>query len=351
MYYCKFLIGHVISVRVPSQSAARPPTLCLSENAYSKIKAEIVCNKFYGGLLITTGQCSKALVVANGLVFEIINGGIALTADVQLSSVSSNDTVQKHITSMQFSLIAAEARLNYLLAIKRDPNQDVDAALSLIRSFLLWLGSSSADEHSHDIQLLNVQARAVYLVNFAGTDQRIGTPVPYLKYKAYKDVVDSVQNALTTITGDIQNFQEQIRARKAEEREIDREKSLKENIIKSGKLLEKYISAQAKYQESIANQLSSVASEKEKKLEGAKRTMEKLSDALREQRQVVRNAIEDYKEAVTDWETRQIVKAALNVASNLFALGFTFVTPSSSFSALKDLGETVQRIQKAIKVF
>lgn len=345
------LIGHVISVRASSSSMLRPPTLCLSESAYSKVKAEIVCSKFYGGLLITTGQCSKALVVANGLVFEIINGGIVLTADVRLSYVSSNETIQKHITDMQFSLIAAEARLNYLHAIKRDPNQDVDAALTLIRSFLSWLGSGSADESGLDVQLLNVQARAMYLAKLAGTDRQIGTPVPYLKYKAYQNVIDSVQNALRTITGDIHNFQEQIRARKAEEREIDRENFLNENIIKSGKLLERYISAQASYQESIANQCSSVASEKVKKLEGAKRMMEKLSDALSEQRQTVRNAIENYKEAVTDWEKRQMVKAALNIASNLFDLAFTFVTPASSFGALKALGETVQRIQKAVKVF
>ena len=112
-----------------------------------------------------------------------------------------------------------------------------------------------------------------------------------------------------------------------------------------------YISAQAQYQESIANQLSNVASEKAKELDKAKQKMEKLSDALSEQRQTVRNAIEDYKEAVADWETQQMIKAGLSIASSLFALGFTFVTPSSSFAALKELGETVQRIQKAVKVF
>lgn len=344
------LIGHMISVSTPSQSMPRPPTMCLSKKAYSEIKAQILCGKFYGALLIATGERSKALVIANGLVFENINGCIALTADVRLSSIFSSSIVQKHVTDMQFSLVAAEARLNYLIARKRDPNQNTDAALTLVRSFLAWLGTSRADE-SLDVQLLNLQARAMYLTRLAGTDQQIGIPLPYLKYKAYKGVIDSVQTALRTIAGDIHNFQEQIRARKAEEREIDREAALNENIIKSGNLLEKYINAQASYQESIANHLSSEASDKVRKLEKAKQTMEKLSEALVTQRQTVRNAIEDYKEAVADWETRQIIKAALSIASNLFTLGFAFVTPSSSFSALKDLGETVQRIQKAVKVF
>lgn len=234
------LIGHTISVGSPSKTTPVPPTLCLSEKAYSEIKAKLICNKFYGSLVISTGQSDKALVVANGLVFEIINGGIALTADIRLPFVSSNGEIQKHITDLQFSLVAAEARLHYLLAVNRDPNQNVGEALTLVRSFLSWLGSSSTDKSESDAQLLTVQARAMYLAKLAGTDHQIGTPVPYLKYKAYKDVIDSVQNALKTITGDIQNFQERIRARKAEEREIDRETALNENIIKSGKLLEQY---------------------------------------------------------------------------------------------------------------
>lgn len=254
-----------------------------------------------------------------------------------------------HITDMQFSLIAAEARLNYLLASKRDPNQDVDAALKLTRSFLSWLGSSR-DDQKLDAQVLVLQARAMYLSKMAGNPGP-GVPVPYLKYKAYKGVVDSVQTALRTITGDIRRFQEQIQARKAEEREIDRQKALNENIIKSGKLLERYISAQSSYQESLANHLFSVAAEKAKELKRTKHTVEKLRVALNKQRQAVREAIEDYKEAVVDWETRAMVKAALSIASNLFSLGFTFITPASSFRALSALGSTVQKIQKVIKVF
>ena len=125
------LIGQIISVGLHSPST---PTLCLSESAYSKIKAEIICNKFYGGLLITTEQRSKALVVVHGLVFEIINNGVALTTDVRSSSISSNDVMQKHIVDMQFSLTSAEAHLYYLLAIKRDPNQNVRLSI-ITRSF------------------------------------------------------------------------------------------------------------------------------------------------------------------------------------------------------------------------
>ena len=58
-----------------------------------------------------------------------------------------------------------------------------------------------------------------------------------------------------------------------------------------------------------------------------------------------------YKDAVTDWENVQILSFSLDLASNLFTLGFSFAIPSSSLSAVKDLGETAQMIQKALNVF
>ena len=77
----------------------------------------------------------------------------------------------------------------------------------------------------------------------------------------------------------------------------------------------------------------------------------KLSDKLEDQKVVVSKAVEAYKTAVEDWEKDQIIKAALDIASNLFDLAFAFATPASAFTALKDLGEMVQRIQKLVKIF
>ena len=62
------------------------------------------------------------------------------------------------------------------------------------------------------------------------------------------------QEVLKTASSRLLDFQNQIRDRKAKERQIDRVKALNENIIKSGKLLQDYIGAQASYQQSLSQQ-------------------------------------------------------------------------------------------------
>ena len=57
------LIGQVISVGTPSLSMCRPPTLSLSEKAYVDIKAQVLCRKFYGCLMLSNKECSKSLVI------------------------------------------------------------------------------------------------------------------------------------------------------------------------------------------------------------------------------------------------------------------------------------------------
>ena len=83
--------------------------------------------------------------------------------------------------------------------------------------------------------------------------QRSGILVPLLRYEAFKDVVKNVEDVIKTASQRLTNFQHQIRARMAEEREIEREQALNENFIKSGKLLKEYIAIQANYQDSLEN--------------------------------------------------------------------------------------------------
>ena len=72
---------------------------------------------------------------------------------------------------------------------------------------------------------------------------------------------------------------------------------------------------------------------------------------MSDQQKVVRQKVEDYKDAVAEWQKQETIKAALDIASSLFSLGFAFITPSSTITALASLGETVQKIQKAVNIF
>ena len=72
---------------------------------------------------------------------------------------------------------------------------------------------------------------------------------------------------------------------------------------------------------------------------------------MSDQQKVVRQKVEDYKDAVAEWQKKETIKASLDIASSLFSVGFAFVTPSITITALASLGETVQKIQKAVNIF
>lgn len=345
------LVSHIISVRGESSNSS---TLRLSDAAYSGIKSGIYCGEFYGALRLVNSDGSKSLVVLSGLVFDQVNGEVTVAKDLRVSP--SKELLRQHLTDFQFSLVASEARLNFLLS--NSVHSDVSKNLALMRSYLLWLGGVAGQSEmsegpaTSDLDPIALQARALYLAKLAAKSaDGAGLPVPYLKYDAYKDTMNSVQEVLKTANLQLTSFQSQIRDRKAEERAIDREKQLNENIIKTGKLLNDYISVQARYQEDLSAQFASVISDKEKEVDLLTAQQTSLSAKLKEQQFAVKKAVEDYEEAIAEWQKNQTIKAALDIVSSLFTLGFSFITPANSISALKELGLTVQRIQKAVNIF
>ena len=339
------IVSHVISV---AASGSNPQTLCLSKAAFSKLKTHLYCGEFYGGLRVANTNGSQSLVIMNGLVFEVINGKVTVTTDVRTTPPSS--ILNEHLTDFQFSLVAAEARLNFLLSSNSNGNNN--ANILLMHSYLLWLGETTGNSKASNDQLVALQARALYLAKLANvSSNNAGVPIPFLKYEAYRDTINSVQEVLKTVSSKLLDLQNQIRDRKAEERQIHRDKALNQNIIKSGKLLQGYIGAQASYQQSLSQQFASVIKDTEKEVKLVSKQAESYSSKLSDQQKVVRQKVEDYKDAVADWQKQETIKAALDIASSLFSLGFAFVTPSSTITALEKLGETVQKIQKAVNVF
>ncbi|XP_038064052.1 uncharacterized protein LOC119734556 [Patiria miniata] len=337
------LLGHVIT---SGGTGPRPPNLRLSDPALKEIKSRLFFGEFYGGLQISSSSDTKGFLIMNGLIFKEVKGQVSVVRDVR--ETLNVAILTERLTDIQFALVAAEARLNFLLSNAVPQGQ----SLKLLKRFLLWLAGVAGSNYQYqDDQLATLQARAMYLVSVVAADQGAGVPVPYLRYEAYKDVVENVQHVLRTASSQLMDYQKQIRARKAEERQVQRDTALNKNIVNSGKILQNYIGAQASYQQSLEDMFSSVYQEKMDELEKANKRADQLSARLSEQRVVVNDAIEEYKEAVGRWITEQNIKAAIDIASSLFSLGFTFAAPASSIGALSDLGLTVQRIQKAVEVF
>ena len=277
-------------------------------------------------------------------MLEEKNGDVTVVRDVR-ESPSLKITTERS-TNIQFGLVAAEARLNYLLL----NHANEDESLELMKHFLLWLAGVAGSNHQSK-DLTPLQARAVYLAKIAASEGRVAIPVPYLKYEAYQDVVNNVEDVIRTASHDLTNLQNQIKERLAEEREIDRANALNENIIKSGSLLQGYINKQATYQENLQGLFATVLKGKEKELDSAVKKSEALQKSLQEQRPVVNKAIMDYQEAFAKWKANETIKAGLDIASGIFSLGFALITPSSTITSLVNLGKTVQKVQKLVNVF
>ena len=88
---------------------------------------------------MTDTNGSQSLVIMNGLVFEVVNGTVTITTDVRTSPPSS--ILNEHLTDLQFSLVAAEARLNFLLSSNSNGNNNVN--ISLMQCYLLWLSKTT----------------------------------------------------------------------------------------------------------------------------------------------------------------------------------------------------------------
>ena len=227
------IISHIVS----AVSEAIPPNICLSKSAFENIKAHLSTGEFYGGLLVTIADAQNSLVIVNGLVFEVTNGKVAVTSDIRIAQ--STSIFNSHLTNFEFSLVVAEARINFLLSGLTGSTDSTRNGILLMKRYLLWLGRIASSGVKNDT-LTTLQARALYLAKIASDQQSGGVPIPLLTYRAHKDVITNVQNVLSSVKLSLMDIQNQIRARKAEERQIDRQAALNENIIKTGNLLVGY---------------------------------------------------------------------------------------------------------------
>ena len=339
------LVSHVVSVegKVPI-----PPVLCVSDKAYSTIKSKLYCGEFYGGFLIKNNKGTESFVVMNGLLFQSKAGSSNVTVyDIRQSP--SEKFVALNLINFHLSLMEAEFRLSFVLYTDSEENK------TLICRYLLWLGGAVGQASVENFEVpadsKALQARALYLAKIVANSKAVGVQVPYITYSAYKDAVDSIQKVIQTANLQLTSYQSQIRDRKAEERAIKRQEQLNENIIKTGHLISDYISAQAQFEESMGNHYDSVIQTTEKEIIFLTKQESTLQEKINRQRVIVRDEVEKYKDAVADWQKNQTISAALDIASNIFALGFAIVIPSTAVEALKNLGELVGRIQKVFKVF
>ena len=167
----------------------------------------ISSGEFYGGVVVTTSDDSCALVIMNGLVFEVINQKVAVTSDIR--TPLSATILNSQLTNFEFLLFASEARLNFLLSKVSGNTESIsNDDILLMQQYLLWLAKIASCGDQND-SLAALQAQALYLAKIVSEQRREGLPFPLLTYNANKDVITNVQNVLNIVKVSLMDNQNQ----------------------------------------------------------------------------------------------------------------------------------------------
>jgi hypothetical protein len=331
------VVSHIIS----ADGSTDPSDLRMNKQAFSAIKTQMFCGEFYGALRISsTDDDSESLFVLNGLAFEVLHEQVIVTRDIRQSPPS--EVLTKHITDLQFSLTAAESRVDFLKARKDEKS------VVLMRRYLLWLSNIAGACTPLSSSVSSLRLRASYLAK-QSTGSR--AEVPYLSYEAYKDTVQSVSSVITTVNTEILSYQNQIRERKRDERLMKSLNEINQNIVTTGNLLADYISAQAKYQGSLRDMFKSFADEAKKKAGKLFSDIKQYNDRVNEQVQAVMKATGDFKKAFEEWQREETIKACVGIVLSIFTAAASVAVPEAASQTLTNFAKMVNKIQKLLKIF
>ena len=332
------LFGQVLDMRVQGQ----PRAIFLADEAFESL--QLGCDEFLGALAIRNSSGSRYSVIVDGLRFDLEGEGpeaMPFVAD-DVRVVPPAEAVPLLVNSLQFSMTFAEAVIS-------DQSGKANGCLQqFVRDYLNWLaeflsGASGSEE------LIALRIRAMDLASYA-INPEYGSFVPILPYTDYEQYVQSILSYLDRIQLQVAQNEQRMTARRLEERVIDVGKTLNENIIKSGELVSDVIKANAEQQRDLEGFYDSLIAQSKAEADQQQNKINDLRASLFEAQGEVNLAVQKYKSAVQQWQTMEAIKFGLEVATNLFSLGTSIAVPASSISAVKDLGLTVQRIQKTLNV-
>src|SRR5215203_6063181 len=160
-----------------------------------------------------------------------------------------------------------------------------------------------------DLQLISLRVRALDMAHIENS-AALGAFVPILPYTDYQKQIDGILNY----------------------------------ISESGKLLAGYVDTSIAQQQALAGYYSSIIEQKQAEQKKQENTVDALRAQVNISQAEVNTAVENFKQALKDWKVTEAIKFGLTVATQLFTLGTSIAIPSTSISAVKDLGELAQGI-------
>ena len=321
------------------------PTLRVGPKAFDALKVSV--GEMYGALTLASTDGSKRDVLLDGFRFRTgavdrATGRATVELRGDVISPPAPATLARITRDLQFSIVSAEA-----LMWSRGAHQN--EIHDLTRGYLDWLaGLVPADSQDADLVALAAQAR--YLAKAARSLSGYGTPVPYLTFNTYAPYVDSLVKLADALSDKVRDYQQQIAGAKQAELSAKTAATINDNVKATGKLLTDYFGVLAQNQQNTAGYYGAIADQKRQELGKAATDIATLESGLKEQQGIVDQAVQDFQKAVANWQTEQILKFCLTVATDVFSLGVAFAIPATEISAVKSLGETAQKIQKVFNV-
>ena len=177
------LFAHIVEI---DNSSGKVPKLVLSAQGFKNF--DLVCEEFLGALEIITedNQTERDVIVdgfhytldANTVVPE--RHGVTITRDV--FTTPSEKFLTAQLSNLEFSLTASEAIIS---------GRSTPLAQRLINKYLNWLGTI-VPVTSTNQELREFRMRALYLARAADQLKAKGVHVPYLTYKSYDSLVQSI---------------------------------------------------------------------------------------------------------------------------------------------------------------
>ncbi|MED4400260.1 MAC/perforin domain-containing protein [Metabacillus fastidiosus] len=315
--------------------------LSFTDRAYDSFK--LYCHTFRGALLITNEANTKHSTIVDGLVYTLsvaANGRYDINVETDIRITPSTDLLSRLKDSMVFSFAFTEGIISNINTSEK--------VRKFVQTALLWLGDL-VPQNSENEELLTLRVQALDLAKLTSKNPSY-TFVPLLPYSDYEKQVNAILDYVQAINDQIEANQEKIDLRKQNELIIDVAKTLNSNIVQSGELLMKIVDANAAQQKDLVSFYTSIINQKKDEYKSQQNKIDALEKSVNDQQSSVRTAIENYKQSVNDWETREWIKFGLDLATNLFDLGVTIYTPAKAISAVKDLAKSVQMIKKFLTI-
>jgi hypothetical protein len=318
--------------------------LILSDKAFDSVS--FATQQFYGALQFENESHKKRFTVVDGLKYVSNKKGPDGRAYVQVDGdfrgAPPPASLKKLTSSLEYSYAYAEGNLNAFARGELTPLAE------FLYESMQWI-TKIIPADTDDFQLLNLRVRALDMAHIEN-NAALGAFVPILTYTDYQTQIDNILDYISLIDTTIDRYHLDIGLRKTQELVINVGKDLNKNIIESGKLLEGYVKASIEQQQALSGYYSSIIEQKQ----AEQKKQEKSVDELRAQVNIgqaeVKTTVENFKQALKDWQTMEAIKFALTVATELFTLGTSIAIPSSTISAVKDLGALAQGIQKFLNV-